>query len=209
MTRSRRYRWLYTLVLLLPGLSPAAGTGPEQMKHFLAGLTTLQARFEQTVESPDRVEPLRSRGSFYLRRPNQFRWDYSEPERQEIVADGRQIWFYDPELEQVSVQFQHKALRGTPAQLLASGDPVENSFRVQDGGLKQELAWVELTPLDSDSQFERIRLGFRDDRLQRMEMRDKFGQVTRFRFSDIRENPEFKSTFFRFEPPEDVDLYNQ
>jgi len=210
VTRSQRYRILYLLLaLLLPGLSPAAGSGPEQMEHFLAELTTLQARFEQTVEGPDRNQPLRSSGIFYLRRPNQFRWDYSEPERQEIVADGRQIWFYDPELEQVSVQFQRKALRGTPAQLLASGDPVENSFRVRDGGERQGLEWVELIPHDSESQFERILLGFRDDRLQRMEMRDKFGQATRFRFFDIRENPEFKSTFFRFEPPEDVDLYNQ
>jgi len=197
------------LALPLSGALQAAGSGPEQMQHFLSSLTTLQARFEQSVESPDQSQSLSSRGTFYLRRPNQFRWDYSEPERQEIVADGRQIWFYDPELEQVSVQFQRKALRGTPAQLLASGDPVENSFVVKAADSSQGLAWVELTPRDTESQFERILLGFTDDQLQRMEMHDKFGQVTRFSFHDIRQNPEFKSTFFRFEPPEDVDLYNQ
>ncbi len=183
--------------------------GPAQLRRFLDGLEGLQARFEQQVVNQDGTRSLRSSGTFYLQRPDRFRWDYDEPERQQIVADGRQVWFYDPDLEQVSVQFQRKALRGTPAQLLSGRDPVENSFEISDGGRADGLTWVRLVPRSSDSQFETIRLGFADGELRRMEMTDKFGQQTRFRFFDIRHNPRFDSTFFRFEPPENVDLYNQ
>ena len=202
------------LPLLLAVLLPAAAattddSGPAQLKRFLAGISGLQARFEQQVANQDGTQALRSRGTFFLQRPDHFRWDYSDPERQQIVADGRQVWFYDPDLEQGSVQFQSKALRGTPAQLLAGRDPVENSFEISDAGHRDGLAWVQLVPRSSDSQFERIRLGFADDQLRRMEMTDKFGQRTRFRFFDIQANPRFSSTFFQFEPPEDVDLYNQ
>lgn len=204
-------RWLSTLfglLILMPALA-ADHSGPAQMKRFLSGLTALQANFEQSVENSDQTRSLRSIGTFYLQRPDRFRWDYSEPERQLIVADGRNIWLYDPDLEQVSVQLQSRALRGTPAQLLASEDPVENSFQVADAGRRDGLDWVQLIPRDSESQFERILLGFASDELRRMEMADKFGQTTRFRFFDIRHNPRFDRELFHFEPPENADLYNQ
>jgi len=41
-----------------------------------------------------------------------------------------------------------------------------------------------------------------------MEMADKFGQTTRFQFYDIHHNPELQSTLFRFEPPDNTDIYN-
>ena len=134
---------------------------------------------------------------------------FSQPEQQQIIADGRQIWLYDPELEQVSVQSQSKALAGTPAMLLVSGEPVEKAFEVFDIGSRQEMVWVELVPRDQESQFTRILLAFADNELRRMEMADKFGQLTKFRFYDIRQNPKFDDWFFRFERPENVDVYNQ
>ena len=93
--------------------------------------------------------------------------------------------------------------------LLVSGEPVEKAFEVFDLGRRQELAWVELIPRDEESQFTRIQLGFSDNELRQMEMADKFGQLTRFRFYDIRQNPKFDDWFFRFERPENVDVYNQ
>ncbi len=194
-------------VLLSFGLNAASGT--DQLRNFLTGLTTLKADFEQSVLNEELTQAIRSQGTFYLQRPNKFRWDYKEPESQQIVADGRQVWLYDPELEQVSVQHQQSALRGTPALLLISGDPVENSFEVIDIGRRKNMDWVELIPRDEESQYIRILLAFVDDKLLRMEMADKLGQVTRFQFHDIQDNPTFKSTFFQFVPPENTDIYNQ
>ena len=179
------------------------------MQRFLDGLTTLQANFEQSILNTERTAANRSQGTFYLQRPSKFRWDYTEPEEQLIVADGRQIWLYDPELEQVSVTRQQTALAGTPAMLLVSGAPVEEAFEVIDIGSSQGFDWVELIPRDEESQFIRILLAFAGDQLQRMEMADKFGQTTRFQFYDIRHNPHFDSALFEFEPPDNVDLYNR
>lgn len=199
---------LMTILLLLlpPGLQ--AGTGIQQMDDFLKDLKGLKAGFEQSVMDQNK-QIHRLRGMFYIKRPDRFRWDYMEPERQQIIADGRQIWLYDIDLEQVSVQSQKKALNGTPAMLLMGDEPVENSFEVRDIGDWQGLGWVELIPRDEESQFERIRLAFRDNELSRMEMDDKFGQRTQFQFYDLRQNPAFKNDFFRFTPPEDIDRYNQ
>lgn len=185
----------------------AAASGVEQLNRFLADLKSLQANFEQSVLDPDHREAVRSQGVFYLQRPGRFRWDYSEPERQQIIADGSDIWMYEPELEQVSVKDQKDALRGTPAMLLISGDPVEKHFEVIDIGESQGLAWVELIPRDKESQFTRILLAFLDNELQRMEMDDKFGQVSRFQFFDIQHNPVFADGFFVFEQPLMIDRF--
>ena len=186
-----------------------AASGSEQLQQFLSRIRTLDAGFEQSVLNPEHTQALRSQGRFYLERPDKFRWDYSEPDNQQIVADGRQVWLYDPELKQVSVQSQESALRGTPALLLISGDALENSFEVIDLGQRQNMVWVELIPKDDESQFVRILLAFVKGDLHRMEMADKFGQVTRFQFHDIHRNPTFESTFFQFVTPRDVDIFNR
>ncbi|MCW8881735.1 MAG: outer membrane lipoprotein chaperone LolA [Sedimenticola sp.] len=187
----------------------SANTGLQQMDRFLNDLQSLQASFEQSVLDPQQRQAARSQGLFSMQRPNLFRWDYSEPDKQQIIADGRQIWLLDPELEQVSVQTQDTALKGTPAQFLIGGDPVEKHFEVIDIGDSQGFAWVELIPRDKESQFVRVLLAFSENLLQRMEMTDAFGQVTRFQFYDIKQNPSFKSGFFVFTRPDSFDLYQQ
>lgn len=197
----------FLLVFALPAAS--ANTGLQQMDRFLTDLQSLQASFEQSVLDPQQRQAARSQGLFSMQRPNLFRWDYSEPEKQQIVADGRQIWLLDPELEQISVQTQETALKGTPAQFLIGGDPVEKHFEVIDIGDSQGFAWVELIPRDKESQFVRVLLAFSENLLQRMEMTDAFGQITRFQFYDIKQNPSFKQGFFVFTRPDAFDLYQQ
>lgn len=195
-------------LLLFAGSLPAAD-GVQQLRDFMRSVDGLTARFEQTLSSGDRLQTMRSSGILMLRRPNLFRWDYLEPERQQIIADGRQVWLYDQELEQVSVQTQDKALQGTPAMLLTSGETLEHYFELREAGQRDGMQWVQLTPLTDDGQFSRIMLAFRDRELRVMEMADKFGQITRLDFQDIDHNPELEDSLFRFERPDNVDLYNQ
>ncbi len=182
-----------------------AGTGAAHLHAFLDNLGTLQARFEQSVQDPTHSEAERFQGTLYLRRPGQFRWDYSEPYEQLIVADGERVWIYDGDLDQTNHRPQKELLSGTPAQLLIDASPVEESFEVIDIGERQGMAWVELIPRDKESQFVRILLAFMGKELRRMEMADQFGQVTRFQFYDIQRNIPLPDELFEFEPPEGVE----
>ena len=60
-------------------------------------------------------------GRLYLQKPGKFRWDYSEPSEQLILADGKQIWFYDKDLQQANVRNMDASLANTPAVLLSGG----------------------------------------------------------------------------------------
>ena len=197
------------LSALFAASSWAGDSGPDHLKLFLKDLKTLQAKFEQSVLDETHTEAERFQGLLSLRRPGQFRWDYSEPYEQLIVADGDRIWVYDSDLEQISNRSQEDALNGTPAQLLRDSTPFEENFEVIDIGNSQGMAWVELIPRDPESQFIRILLAFMGNELRRMEMADQFGQITRFQFYDIQRNLPLADDLFVFEPPEGSDVLDQ
>ncbi len=189
-------------------LVEAVDSAKQQMARFLKNLTTLKAGFEQSVLDSQHRSATRTQGTFFLKRPGRFRWNYSEPDEQQIIADGKSIWLLEPDLKQVSVQGQESALQGTPAMLLISGEPVEKHFEVIDIGKSQNLNWVELIPRSEESQFIRILLAFKNDQLTRMEMTDQFSQISRIQFYDLVLNVELDDALFVYERPIDFDLYS-
>jgi outer membrane lipoprotein carrier protein len=206
MSKARLW-WLWPVSAWLASLSSVAAAGSvERLENYLAGLESLKARFSQTIETRDAYTgPLE--GTFYLQRPGQFRWEYDGGEGQLIVADGERIWLLDRELEQVSHQSQKDALRGTPAQLLAESGALAESFEAEDAGDMNGLSWIDLRPSDPESQFSLVRVAFRGDGLDRLEMLDNFGQYTRFVLSDVERNVPLDKALFRFDPPQGWDVF--
>jgi outer membrane lipoprotein carrier protein len=199
-----------SVVLLVLASSPTlvtASPGAQRLSDFLSGLKTLEARFEQSVLDTENNRTGLFHGVFLLKRPGRFRWDYVSPYTQTILADGKDIWIADDDLEQITQQRQESALRGTPALLLAEDVDIDSEFEVVDLGERQGLDWLELVPKDPESQFVRILLAFDGELLARMEMSDKFGQISRFRFFQIQRNPELDDDAFVFVPPPGYDLF--
>lgn len=179
----------------------AGASGEDRLKAYLSGLRTLSSEFRQITLSADGGRVMESRGTFYLKRPGRFRWEYDSPTEQTIVADGERIWLHDVELDQISHQGQAGALGGTPAQLLASEDPIEEHFRVSPWEAGDERQWVELEPKGGEGQVARIRIGFVGERLDTLLMEDSFGQITRFSFDKTRRNPTLDEALFRLDLP--------
>lgn len=198
--------FLTALGLLFCSAALSANDGAQRLTRFLDGLNTLQAEFLQTVMTTGQNQTVTSRGTFYLSRPGRFLWTYDEPEGQFVVADGSRVWLYDADLEQVSHQSQDEALKGTPALLLSDTGPVDRHFEVVDLGSRIGLEWVELIPRAEDSEIIKVQVAFRGDQLDRLEMIDSFGQVTRFEFRRVKRNPKLASELFRFDPPPAIDI---
>ena len=197
---------LILFLLLVPFSMAQAADGKALLEQFLQGLNTLEADFQQILEQPEQAGVLFSNGTFYLKRPGRLRWEYKPPNNQLIVADGKRIWLYDKELEQVSHRSQKAALEGTPAQFLSTAGPLDQHFEIKDLGEQEGLTWVELLPKDKDSQFHSVRLALADNQLLQMEMADNFGQTTHFMFTHMQRNPQLDDELFEFTPPPAVDL---
>ncbi len=189
---------LYTMAMCLQAATP--------LDNFLNGLQTLQANFIQVVTSANRHNSQVSKGKFYLKRPNLFRWDYSDPKGQQVVADGSRIWLYDPELLQVSHQAQEDALRGSPVQLLSGKEPITRHFKVINVGIYKNIHWLKLIPKSENSEIVRIDLGFRDEYLEQFKMVDVLGQTTQFAFNRVKRNLQLPNRFFRFRTPPGADV---
>lgn len=198
---------LLLTLLLVSGTSIASVR--QQLENFLDGLTTLKADFSQELVDIETDQVSHSRGVFYLSRPERFRWVYKGEYPRYIIADGKTIWLVEEDIQQVSQRSQKTALKGTPASLFASVLDLDQDFEVRDLGQRMGLGWLKLIPKKEDSQFEQILLAFEGDRLARMEMADRFGQVTRFDFFNLQRNPPLDDSLFKFVPPPGYDILDQ
>lgn len=190
----------------VPTTARAASEAVERIDQWLSSNESLRARFNQSVFDEDGVLIGESEGTVAFRRPYRFRWDYEAPGPQVIVADGRRVWWYDVDLQQVTVRPVESALEGTPAVLLAGPRRARDHFRISALESTGGIDWVELIPRSSDAVFRAIRLGLRGAELRSFEMDDGFGQTTRIDFFDVEHNPPLDAALFRFEPPMGADV---
>src|SRR3569832_1724244 len=204
---SRRKHHLYLCgALLLCATTVANAGGRERLDAFYKEVQSLRGEFTQTVLDPRMKVGEEAQGTLALQRPGKFRWDYKTPYHQLIVADGNKVWIYDIELEQVTVKRLDEAVGNTPAQLLSSGESLEKNFNITEEGKSGEFEWVELTPKQKDSSFEKVRLGFDQRDLRTMELKDNFGQTTRLQFSHLERNPKLVPSRIDIKPRPGADV---
>jgi outer membrane lipoprotein carrier protein len=199
----------YCLVLFL-GCLPNwlyANSPSEVLDNFLHDLHTLHAQFEQQIYDDKGFSLEKSQGEMYVQRPNKFRWDYQQPYSQLIVADGKRVWIYDSELEQVTVKSLDNTLGQTPAFLLSRNRAVEEDFFVNNLPSSQRgVTRLELVPKDAQAQFDSMRINLRGSTLLGLELVDNLGQTTYITFRQMDRNPRLSDKLFRFTPPAGVDI---
>jgi outer membrane lipoprotein carrier protein len=188
----------------VPGAASAAAI--DQLREFASGTKTARGAFtQQQVRSSGRSGENAS-GTFAFSRPGRFRWEVAVPYEQLIVTDGERLHFYDKDLRQVTVRKVGDAIAATPAAILFGSNDLDASFVLKDAGTVDGVDWLEAVPKQKESGFDRIRIGFRGGLPEAMEVRDAFGQTTRFAFSKIERNPVLDAGLFRFTVPKGVDV---
>jgi len=181
-----------------------AAKGSALLERFLDEVTTLTATFEQTVETGDDVET--HTGRLALERPSRFRWHYEQPFEQLIVADGKNLWTLDVELEQATVTPLDDKVASTPAMLLGGDRAVREGFTVVDEFEAEGLTWLHLEPQIEGTDFESVLLGFDGLAPRRLEFTNSLGHVTSIALSDVELNVDLDDDLFRFVRPRGVDL---
>lgn len=196
----------FAFVAAQPAVSQEGGDGTDGnlLERFLDEVATLTAEFEQRVDSGIDVET--QTGRLALERPSRFRWHYEEPFEQLIVADGKNLWTLDVELEQATVTPLDDTVASTPAMLLGGDRAVREGFTVVDEYRDEGLDWLRLEPRVETADVEWVLLGFDGLAPRRIEFVNGLGQVTAIALSDIELNVELDDGLFRFDLPRGVDL---
>lgn len=197
---------LLIVALCLPAAAFAQDNAVTRMQAFLNQVHSLKADFTQVVLNANLEQIKKSSGTLAIKRPNRFRWDYAAPNKEIIDADGTRVWMYDVELQQVTVKPLTGTLAASPAVLLAGSNDVQKNFTVTDLGAENGLDWVGITPKIKDTDFDSVRLGFKGNLVQVMELKDALGNLTRITFSNIQVNPSLADSLFAFTPPAGADV---
>ena len=203
-------RLIVTAFILLP-LAVVADTseiepGERLVEQYVSEMVTLQGRFEQSLVDADGNVLERTAGTLEIQRPGQFRWSYTEPYAQLLIADGLNIWSYDVDLAQVTVKQQQEALANTPALLLSGSSDAMQQFEQNDSFVEAGTTWVSLSPKNTDSGFLRVELGFKHGILDRMVFYDNLEQTTLVALYDVAIDDPIAQDRFQFDVPAGVDV---
>lgn len=201
------------IVVLLSGMATAfaaeADEGQTLLENFVNNVDSMSAGFEQSLVDANDTVIESYRGSVQIRRPGQFRWSYTEPYVQILVADGLNVWSYDVDLEQVTVKPQADILANTPALLLGGSRDVLDEFEFVETSRDRGTVWVRLRPRNPDNGFSQVELGFDNGVLRRMIFADSLEQTTLIALLDVKTNQNIDDSFFEFRVPDDADLVGE
>ena len=200
-------------LLIASALSLAAvgawADGLQDLEKFLREVSSGKSNFTQVVTSPKRstetvARSKTSTGTFEFLRPNRFRFEYTKPFEQTIVADGQTLWLFDVDLNQVTARGQKEVLGSTPAALIAAGTDIKalsEAFELKPGAAKDGLEWLEAKPKDRNGQLQMVRVGFKQGQLSVLDIEDSLGQRSVLTFNNWQANAALKADNFKFQPP--------
>lgn len=175
--------------------------------------TDLMADFNQTTTVKGFATALKSAGRVYLKRPGKLRWDYLEPNLEQIFVENDQVRFYVPEHKQVLTgQLSKMADSQAPLQLLQGAARLDKHYAVTatpDGAKGSgRLPLLSLTPLKGGPDQPQIVVEVDPENyfLRRVELHDVNGNVSNFLFSKIHANTGLKDELFAFSVPDGVEV---
>ena len=208
---------LLTAILIAASASAAMADGLKSLESFMKNVRAGKAEFTQSVTSPPKqgqeVRTKISSGSFEFQRPGKFRFNYVKPFEQLIVADGKTLWLYDADLNQVTERAQAQALGSTPAAILTSATDLKAlkaDFELSNEHNGDGLEWVLASPKQKGGQLKSVRIGFTPEgQLAALSIEDSFGQHSLMKFQSLQIQASLPASTFQFKAPKGADVLKQ
>lgn len=205
----RLYPLVLLAVLLISSVNSYAEQGLERLVE-LFGFSQYQANFEQHSFDANGKALQQLQGRIVLQKPDQFYWQSGEPFPQQIISDGKTIWHYDEDLEQVVIQQYDEQLQHTPLLLILNhSDNIKANFELKKYHKKRQQERFTLSLKDSDNSIKTIELEFLKAQLVGLSFTDNMQQSTAISFSDIELNQAAEASLFEFEVPEGADVLHE
>ena len=213
-------------VILLMGLAVIiGGIPPVPAVYGITGDTVLaeiqkryeksndfEAQFVQEYVGKVMQRPQKGEGKVYFKKKGKIRWDYRTP-NQKLVSDGRTLWYYQPEENQVFVSEMSKILQEkTPLAFLAGEGNLSRDFSLINFNEAlspgEENYVVELAPREPSPMLSKLVLTV--DKANyiviQADVIDGLGNITRTRFLNIKTNVSLQDSFFQFTIPPGTEI---
>lgn len=165
------------------------------------------AGFRQIIEVPDVGSRVESAGRFYFAKPGLVRWEYLEGPPQTVVGDGKWIWLYQPDLEQVyKIPYAKAFGRGGLVELLAGHEGVSERYRTSIERPDKDTVRILAKSLTEGGGDLEVTLESDTFDLRAVTVHDAAGSTTSMTFAEPHRNKGVDRDRFTFTPPPGVDI---
>lgn len=180
----------------------------DQLQKSYDSITDFTADFRQETEYKTLNKTLKAWGKVSFKRPGKMLWRFDEPKNQWVLADGKSLYFYQPENKQVLKTPLKNAFRSdVPLTFLLGIGNLKRDFKATSKGVEGGLYVLQLGPKDGKG-VDEVTLGV--DRQNYLinwaRIRDPAGNLTTVHFSNIRRGVGVNDSLFRMEVPQGADV---
>ena len=167
------------------------------------------ADFRQETEVKTLNRKLKASGKLYFKRPGKMLWRYEEPKGQFVLADGKNLYFYQPEQNQVIKSPLKNAFRSDiPLSFLLGLGNLKKDFNATLKGTEENQYVLRFEPKGELGGFSEVlvAVGRSTSDIDWVSVRDAAANVTTIRFSGKRKGVGVQESLFRFQVPDGVDI---
>ncbi|MBA3008783.1 MAG: outer membrane lipoprotein carrier protein LolA [Desulfobacula sp.] len=166
--------------------------------------TEFQADFSQVSKLEALEVTETASGKAWFRHPGKMRWLYLDPERHEIITNGKTLWIYRPDQAQVMRGDAQKFFKaGAGGAFLSDIGLIRKNFTIQLKAATATHATLLLTAKQKNPDMVSIliHVSRTTHEIEQATTRNAYGDTTLFEFSNIKFTPTDASTF-EFKIPE-------
>jgi outer membrane lipoprotein carrier protein len=188
--------------------SPADEIADRLQKSYDAAVD-FSADFRQETEVKTLNRSLKAFGKVTFKRPGKMLWSYEEPKGQFVLADGKHLYFYQPEQNQIIKTPLQSAFRSDiPLSFLLGIGNLKKDFNAALKATEETQYLLRLEPKGESGGLSEILLGVSKGSFDILwaSVRDAAGNLTTIRFSGLRKGVGVSDSLFRLQVPQGVDI---
>jgi outer membrane lipoprotein carrier protein len=189
---------------------PSADAIARALQTRYQGIQDFSADFVQTYRGGVLKTRTSQRGTVAVKKPGKMRWVYTSPERNELISDGRKIYWYEPEDKQVTVSDVGTDSQTTTSLMFLTGKgDIARDFTPSfvESTMPGALA-LKLVPRRAEPDYEYLVVTINPSTLQMQALttRDRQGGENTIAFTNMKENRRLPDKTFVFTPPRGVNI---
>ena len=215
MTTLNRALFVLLAALAVPAVlgaqaPPSADAIARALQTRYQGIQDFSADFVQTYRGGVLKTRTNQRGTVAVKKPGKMRWVYTGPERNELISDGRKIYWYVPEDKQVTVSdVGAEGQASTSLTFLTGKGDIARDFTPSfvESATPGALA-LKLVPRRAEPDYEYLVVTINPATLQMQALttRDRQGGENTITFTNMKENRRLPDKTFVFTPPRGVNV---
>ena len=166
------------------------------VKKYLTSPLTLISNFKQTIIDEQGKVIDEMSGSIMIQKPDKFRWHYKKPYEQIFIRNENRFISYDVDLDSYIIRDVDTLKLNALRVLLNNDQKLLLEIEYLDVYEKNGILWAHLLYYGQSNESFKLTLGFQDNALSKMLIKDSLGQNMVIDFRDLILNPDINSTLF-------------